>query len=48
MTQRSESMMGLLFLLTLYAAIRDSHAKVVDTRTVTINQWSATEWTAPA
>jgi len=30
----------------LYVAMKDSRNRVVDARTVTINAWSATEWTA--
>jgi uncharacterized protein YfaS (alpha-2-macroglobulin family) len=30
----------------LYVALQDSRGKVIERRTVTINQWSTTEWTA--
>ena len=29
----------------LYVSVRDSRGKIVDTRSVTMNQWSTTEWT---
>ena len=46
---RSDSASGIQLIRNgtpLYVALHDSRGKVIDRRTVTMNQWSTTEWTA--